>query len=264
MNFGKGGQNIVRAGNNNPNVFRGAAGNILSTYLGTKLRRSERDYNRQADLESRKEFEDYKNESGLKSRLVEKAVQGPLSSMFWDHAMETYGPEHPDVVSGKRQADEFVRPEFANQVMRYGVVSGKHGVNPAQTPASISQVEAWKRYRDSNPKVDSKKKTTDTKVDTSSAIASSPVGGFNAKEQDIQDSLRTNNAKNIFPFESSVGSSGDWSPTKFDGDQPMFSEIDAEELRADAAKNPFDTKEGYKERTSHLTDGINDGKGGNK
>jgi hypothetical protein len=146
------------------------------------------------------------------------------------------------------------------------VTSGKHGVFPAQTPASITQVAEWKKYRDENAKLDSKKTGKgDNKVDTSAAVASSPVGGFNAKEQDIQDSLRANNASNVFPFESTAGSSGNFSPTKFNDDgTPTFSEVDAEELRADAAKNPFNTKEGYKERTANLTAGINDGKGGNK
>lgn len=264
MNFGKGGQNIVQAGSGNPNVFRGAAGNILGAYLGTKLRRAERDYSRQKDEESRIRVNEASNLSRVKSNMLEGLMQPRLASNYYDHAMETYGENHPDVVAGKRQSDEFVRPEFANQVMNYGLTSGKHGVFPAQTPASITQVEAWKRYRDENPKVSTKKTTTNKTVDTSSAIASSPVGGFNAKEQDIEDSLRLNNSKNIFPFDSSVGSSGDWSPTKFDGDQPTFSEVDAEELRADAAKNPLNTKEAYKERTAHLTDGINDGKGGNK
>ena len=62
MNFGKGGQNIVQAGSNNPNVFRGA-GNILGAFLGTKMRRNERDYNREQDYAARKDFEDYKNNS---------------------------------------------------------------------------------------------------------------------------------------------------------------------------------------------------------
>jgi len=261
MNFGKGGQNIVQAGSGGSNVFRGAGGSILGKFLDTKLRRQDRDYERGKDYEARKDFDDYK----LKNRLVEKAVQGPLSSMFWEHAMETHGPDHPDVVAGNKQADEFVRPEFANQVLRYGVVSGKHGINPAQTPASVTQVAEWKKYRDSNPKLGSKKTDNNgNKVDTSSAIASSPVGGFNPKESDIQDSLRTNNNPNYFPFESTAGSSGNFSPNKFNDDNtPVYSEINAEEDRANAAKNPFDTKEGYKERTAHLTDGINDGKGGN-
>ena len=102
-------------------------------------------------------------------------------------------------------------------------------------------------------------------VNTSAAIASSPVNGFNPKEEDIQDSLHANNTRNYFPFESTAGSSGNFSPTNFNDDgTPTYSEINAEESRSDAAKNPFDTREGYKERTSSLTEGLSDGKGGNK
>ena len=158
MNFGKGGQNIVQAGNNNPNVFRGA-GNVLGQFLGTKMRRAERDYNRTADLESRKEFEDYKNQSGLKSRLIEKAVQGPLASMYYDHAFETYGEDHPDVKAGNKQATDPIRPEFAKAVFERGLTSGKHGVYPAQVPASVFQGQNWEASREA--KLNSKKTSTD-------------------------------------------------------------------------------------------------------
>lgn len=259
MNFGKGGQSIVQSGNNNPNPFRGA-NNILSLFLGTKLRRQERDYNREQDYAARKDFEDYRIKAKAKGNLIEDYTRGPAQATAarkaYDIAMET----HPE---GHEKAGEFVNPEMANQVKRYGF---DVGYRPAKTPASQSQVEAWTRYREENPKVDTKKNNKNSnKVDTSAAIASSPVGGFNPKESDIQDSLRANNRTNVFPFESTAGSSGNFSPTKFNDDStPVYSEINAEEDRATAAKNPFDTKEGYKERTANLTAGINDGKGGNK
>jgi hypothetical protein len=259
MNFGKGGQNIVQAGNGGGNVFRGAGGSILGKFLDTKLRRQERDYHRGKDLESRKEFEDYKNTSKLKhdtiSDMIRPAAAAHGARQAYEIALETHPEDHPN-------AGKFVNEEMANQVKRYGF---DVGFRPAKTPASITQVEQWQRYRNENAKLKSKDSDNNgNKVDTSSAIASSPVGGLNPKESDIQDSLRTNNNPNYFPFESTAGSSGNFSPNKFNDDNtPVYSEINAEEDRANAAKNPFDTKEGYKERTAHLTDGINDGKGGN-
>ena len=260
MNFGKGGQNIVQAGSGNANPFRGAANNILGAYLGTKIRRTERDYHREKDEESRIRVNEAQNMSKVKTELLKSMVNPAAGAhgarQAYNIAMEVHPEGHP-------KAGQFVNEEMANQVSRYGF---DVGYRPAKTPASVQQVAEWKRYRDENPKVDTKK--TDKgglKVDTSSAIASSPVGGFNPKEEDIQDSLRANNASNVFPFESTVGSSGDFSPTKFNDDgTPVYSEVNAEEDRADAAKNPFSTKEGYKERTANLTAGINDGKGGNK
>jgi hypothetical protein len=260
MNFGKGGQNIVQAGSGNANPFRGAANNILGAYLGTKIRRTERDYHREKDEESRIRVNEAQNMSKVKTELLKSMVNPAAGAhgarQAYNIAMEVHPEGHP-------KAGQFVNEEMANQVSRYGF---DVGYRPAKTPASITQVAEWQKYRDNNPKVDSKK--TDkggNKVDTSSAIASSPVGGFNPKEEDIQDSLRANNASNVFPFESTVGSSGDFSPTKFNDDgTPVYSEVNAEEDRADAAKNPFSTREGYKERVAHLQDGINDGKGGNK
>jgi hypothetical protein len=259
MNFGKGGQNIVQAGNGGGNVFRGATGSILGKFLDTKLKRQERDYNRGKDLESRKEFEDYKNISKVKhdtlSDMIRPAAAAHGARQAYEIALETHPEDHPN-------AGKFVNEEMANQVKRYGF---DVGYRPAKTPASITQVEQWQRYRDENPKVTSKKTDTgNNKVDTSAAIASSPVGGFNPKESDIQESLHANNNPNYFPFESTAGSSGKFSPNKFDNGQPVFSELDAEDIRAENLKTPFDTKEGYKERTAHLIDGINDGKGGNK
>jgi hypothetical protein len=260
MNFGKGGQNIVQAGSGNANPFRGAANNILGAYLGTKMRRTERDYHRTKDEESRIRVNEAQTMNKAKADIFTSMVQPAAGAHGARQAYNIANEVHPE---GHEKAGQYVNEEMANQVNRYGF---DVGYRPAKTPASISQVAEWKKYRDENPKVDTKKTNKGgATVDTSSAIASSPVGGFNPKEQDIQDSLRANNASNVFPFESTAGSSGNFSPTKFNDDgTPTFSEVDAEELRADAAKNPFNTKEGYKERTANLTAGINDGKGGNK
>ena len=261
MNFGKGGQNIVQAGSGNANPFRGAANNILGAYLGTKMRRTERDYHRQKDEESRIRVNEAQNMSKTKAELLKSMVNPAAGAHGAAEAYRIANEVHPE---GHEKAGQYVNEEMANQVNRYGF---DVGYRPAKTPASVQQVAEWKRYRDENPKVDTKK--TDKgglKVDTSAAIASSPVGGFNPKEQDIQDSLHLNNKPNYFPFvTANSGSSGKFSPTNFNDDgTPVYSEINAEEDRADAAKNPFNTKEAYKERTAYLTEGLNDGKGGNK
>ena len=149
MNFGKGGQNIVQSSNSNPNMFRGA-GNVLGQFLGTKMRRAERDYNRTADEESRIRVN--------KTQAMDKAAAEVFKSMVnpaagahgaaeaYRIAMET----HPE---GHEKAGKFVNEEMANQVSRYGF---DVGYRPAKTPASISQVEQWKSYRDSDPKIDTK------------------------------------------------------------------------------------------------------------
>jgi hypothetical protein len=259
MNFGKGGQNIVQSGSNNPSMLR-SAGGILNRFLGTKLNRQERDYHREKDLAARKDFKDYEIKAGLKGKLIEDYTRAPAQAMAARQAYEIANEVHPE---GHEKAGRYVNEEMANQVNRYGF---DVGYRPAKTPASVQQVAEWKRYRDENPKVDTKKTNKGgLKVDTSAAIASSPVGGFNPKEQDIQDSLRANNTSNVFPFESTAGSSGNFSPNKFNDDgTPVYSEVNAEEDRSDAAKNPFNTKEAYKERTAYLTEGLNDGKGGSK
>jgi len=273
MNFGKGGQNIVQAGSGGSKVFKGFGGNILETYLGTKLRRGERDYHRQKDEESRIRVNKANAMNNASARLFEGLMQPHVAANYYDQAFKTYGEDHPDVLDPNKEAkaNDYVRPEFATAVRERGVTSGKHGVFPAQVPANISQQEAIDRRakeREAARQAALKNKPTGengNKVNTSSAIASSPVGGFNAKESDIQDSLQKNNTSNVFPFESTAGSSGNFSPTKFNDDStPVYSEINAEEDRATAAKNPFDTKEGYRERTNNLNTGINDGKGGNK
>lgn len=150
MNFGKGGQNIVQAGNSTPNVFRGAAGNILSAYLGTKMKRQERDYHRQADEESRIRINKAESMDKAAAEVFKNMVNPVAGSLgaakAYRIAMETY-PE------GHEKAGQFVNEEMANQVKRYGF---DVGYRPAKTPASITQVEQWQKYRDSDPKIESK------------------------------------------------------------------------------------------------------------
>lgn len=141
MNFGKGGQNIVQSGNNNPNVFRGA-GNVLGQFLGTRMRRAERDYHREQDYAARKDFEDYKNTSKVKSNLLEGMMSPMVSGNYFDVANKTLGEDHPDVVAGKRQANDFERPQFAHFVNNFGIQTSKHGILPGQPAKGVLQEEA--------------------------------------------------------------------------------------------------------------------------
>ena len=130
-------------------MFRGA-GNVLGQFLGTKMRRAERDYNRTADEESRirvnkQQVMDRAGAEVFKS-MVNPAAGAHGAAEAYRIAMET----HPE---GHEKAGKFVNEEMANQVSRYGF---DVGYRPAKTPASISQVEQWKSYRDSDPKIPTK------------------------------------------------------------------------------------------------------------
>ena len=242
MNFGKGGQNIVQAGSGNPNVFRGATGNILGAYLGTKMRRAERDYNRQADEESRIRVNEAQHMSRVKANMFEGLMQPHVASNYYDHAFQTYGEDHPDVVAGKRQADEFVRPEFADQVEQYGVTSGKHGVFPAATPAGVKQAEARKRFRTTEESLPSEDNSnysgTVARFGKNGSITREPVS---LDDIEFGEKLSQTPPDSMLNFdESNRPSNRTWTP----------------EEKA--------SLENERPRTDNLNNGINDGKGGNK
>jgi len=142
MNFGKGGQNIVQAGSGNANPFRGAANNILGQYFGTKLRRTERDYHRTKDEESRIRVNEASDMSRVKSNLLEGMMSPMVSGNYFDVANKTLGADHPDVVAGTRQANDFVRPQFAHFVNNFGIQTSKHGILPGQPAKGVLQEEA--------------------------------------------------------------------------------------------------------------------------
>jgi hypothetical protein len=239
MNFGKGGQNIVQSGNNNPNVFRGVGG-ILGAFLGTKMRVAERDYHRDKDLDARKEFEDYKNESGLKTRLTEKAVQGPLASMYYDHAFQTYGEDHPEVKAGNKQADEPIRPEFADAVYERGLVSGKHGVFPAPVAKSVFQGKNWRESRES--KLDSKTSNNDT----STTVARFGKNGNITREPVSYEDIGVEESFSERPPASMLNVDESTRPSN---------QTFTDQQKADLERE--------RPRTSNLNTGINEGKGGN-
>ena len=142
MNFGKGGQNIVQSGNNNPNVFRGVGG-ILGAFLGTKMRVAERDYHRQKDEESRirvnkAQTMDRAGADIFKAMVLPGAAATGATKAY-AIANETLGKDHPDVVAGLKPATTLKHPEMAHQVNNYGF---DVGYRPAKTPPSKVQSDA--------------------------------------------------------------------------------------------------------------------------
>lgn len=245
MNFGKGGQNIVQAGTNNPNVFRGA-GNVLGMFLGTKIRRAERDYNRQADEESRIRVNEASQMSRVKANMFEGLMQPHVATNYYDTAFKTLGADHPDVVAGDRQANEFERPEFARQVSKFGVVSGKHGVFPAATPAGVVQEEA-RRLR----QTDESTKQKDAEEDYSGTVARFGKDGKITREkvslEDITSGKKTS----------------EMAPESFQEDV-YDSTAPTNRPRSHWTPERLADLENERPRTNSLNDGINDGKGGNK
>jgi hypothetical protein len=236
MNFGKGGQNIVQAGSGNANPFRGAANNILGAYLGTKIRRSERDYHREKDEESRIRVNEAQNMSKVKTELLKSMVNPAAGAHGARQAYNIAMEVHPE---GHEKAGEYVNEDMANQVSRYGF---DVGYRPAKTPASISQVAEWKKYRDSDPKIDSKTSADDY----SGTVARFGQDGKMTREKVSLEDIEFGEKTSQTPPESmretddsSRPSNQTWTP----------------EQKADLEKE--------RPRTNNLNDGINDGKGGN-
>lgn len=245
MNFGKGGQNIVQSGSNNPTPFRGA-GNILGALLGTKMRRQERDYNRQADEESRIRVNEASHMSRVKANMFEGLMQPQVAANYYDQTFKTLGADHPDVVKGDRQANEFERPEFARQVSKFGVVSGKHGVFPAATPAGVVQEEARKLRQ-----TDEKTKQGDTEEDYSGTVAR-----FSTDKSGKVTTTRQKLTEEDLDYKRGKSETPPDSMRSFDdSDRPSNQTWTPEQKSALENERP---------RTNSLNDGINDGKGGNK
>jgi len=241
MNFGKGGQNIVQAGNNNPNVFRGA-GNILGAFLGTKMRRQERDYHREQDYAARKDFEDYKNTSKVKSNLLEGIMSPHVSGNYFDVANKTLGEDHPDVISGKRQANELERPRFAHFVNNYGIQTSKHGILPGQAPKGVLQEEA-RADRISQQDENTKQSAND---DYAGTVARFGKDGSMTREKLTEDDLDYKRGKSETPPDSM---------RSFDDSSRPSNQTWTEQQKADLEKE--------RPRTDSLNKGINEGKGGN-
>jgi hypothetical protein len=239
MNFGKGGQNIVQAGSNNPNVFRGAS-NILGAFLGTKMRRQERDYHREQDYAARKDFEDYKNTSKVKSNLLEGVMSPHVVGNYFDVANKQLGADHPDVIAGKRQANEFERPQFAHFVNNFGIQTSKHGILPGQPAKGVLQEEARaQRQGDEN----TKQTSTDEYAGT---VARFGKDGSMTREKLTADDLDYKRGKSETPPDSM---------RSFDDSSRPSNQTWTEQQKADLEKE--------RPRTDSLNKGINEGKGGN-
>lgn len=245
MNFGKGGQNIVQAGSNNPNVFRGA-GNILGALLGTKMRRAERDYHRQKDEEKQIRVNEASHMSRVKANMFEGLMQPQVAANYYDQTFKTLGEDHPDVVAGKRQANEFERPEFARQVSKFGVVSGKHGVFPAATPAGVVQEEA-RRIR----QTDEATKQGGATDEYSGTVARFGKDGKISREKVSLEDIEYGEKTSERP------------PASFN-DDVYDSTAPTDRPRSYWTQEKLAGLESERPRTNSLNDGINDGKGGNK
>jgi hypothetical protein len=240
MNFGKGGQNIVQAGSGGSNVFRGAAGNILGRFLDTKLKRQERDYHREKDYEARKDFEDYKNTSKVKSNLVEGMMSPIVSGNYFDVANKTLGAEHPDVVAGTRQANDFVRPQFAHFVNNFGIQTSKHGILPGQPAKGVLQEEA-RAERQSQNEENSKQ---------------SPIGGTVARfGKDGKMTREPVSLENI-EYGEKTSERAPMSMREVDESTRPSNQTFTDQQKAALEKE--------RPRTNNLNMGINEGKGGNK
>lgn len=141
-----GGQNIVQAGNNNPNVFKGA-GNVLGSILATKLWKQKQDYMHNLS----KDRITHQTNEKVRGNMVEAAASPLIMGHYFDYANQTLGADHPNVVNGvinpatrnPYQASDLKRPEFAHFVNNFGIQSGKYGL----TPGSPSKGEAQEKAR---------------------------------------------------------------------------------------------------------------------
>ncbi len=240
MNFGKGGQNIVQAGNNTPNMFRGA-GNILGAFLGTKMRRNERDYHREKDYEARKDFEDHKNQSKVKSNLLEGMMSPVVSGNYFDFANKTLGAEHPDVVAGTRQANDFERPQFAHFVNNFGIQTSKHGILPGQPAKGVLQEEARaQRQGDENTK-------QAAKDDYAGTVARFGKDGKMTRESVTEEDIT---------YGEKLSERAPASMREVDDSTRPSNQTFTDQQKADLERE--------RPRTGNLTTGINEGKGGNK
>jgi hypothetical protein len=244
MNFGKGGQNIVQSGNNNPNVFRGVGG-ILGKFLDTRMRVAERDYHRGKDLDAKKEFEDYKNSSKLIHETAGNLIAPHVMGNVFDFANQTHGEDHPDVISGKRKSTDYLRPELREQIVNNGIISTRSGILPGTPSKAEKAAKAWENSRSNQ--VDENTKfapipSTDN-PDAGTVARFGKDGTVNRKEITTTDILGKKNKTQRAPMgmradDSTAPTDRTWTP---------------EEKSALESERP---------RTNGLNDGINDGKGG--
>jgi len=137
------GQNIVQAGSNNPNVFKGA-GNVIGAIMGQKLWTQRQDYMHT----QRKDLETHRTNESLRGDLTRSALAPHMWGQWHDYANQTYGADHPDVLSGKRKTTDFLRPDLQRHVANYGVVTSKSGPMPGAPGKGVAYAEALKDNRE--------------------------------------------------------------------------------------------------------------------
>jgi hypothetical protein len=241
MNFGKGGQNIVQSGNNNPNVFRGVGG-ILETFLGTKMRVAERDYHREKDEESRirvnkAQTMDRAGADIFKAMVLPGAAAVGATKAY-AIANETLGKDHPDVVAGLKPADTLKHPEMAHQVNNYGF---DVGYRPAKTPPSKVQSDAIaERLRNSGEEI------TKQSDGYSGTVARFGKDGKITREPVSYGDIGVEESFSQRPPASMLNTDESTRPSN---------QTFTPQQKADLEKE--------RPRTNGLNDGINDGKGGN-
>ena len=247
MNFGKGGQNIVQSGNNNPNVFKGA-GNFAAEYFGRKLRLQERAYNRSEDEASRIRVNESNHMSKAKANIMEQHVKNTLAPVAWgqmhDYANMTHeqhfketGEYHPSYVEGRTDKSSLVRPVLAGHLAKYGV-------RPSNQGPIVGAPPAGEFY---NPGGNNQKTKSDTpEEDMSGTVARFGKDGKITREPisygdiGVEESFSERPpASMLNTDDSSRPSNRTWTP----------------EQKA--------SLENERPRTNSLNEGINDGKGGN-
>lgn len=250
MNFGKGGQNIVQAGSGNANPFKGAANNILGAYLGTKMRRTERDYHREKDYEARKDFEDYKNTSKVKSNLLEGMMSPHVVGNYFDVANQTHDDNSDEVKSGAINPDTGVayksgdpkRPQFAHFVNNFGVQTSKHGILPGQ-PAKGELQEKARAERQSQQDQVTKQSSKD---DYSGTVARFGKDGKMSREAVSLEDIE---------YGEKLSERPPASMREVDDSSRPSNQTWSDQQKADLERE--------RPRTGNLNTGINEGKGGN-
>jgi hypothetical protein len=250
MNFGKGGQNIVQAGSGNANPFRGAANNILGQYFGTKLRRTERDYHRTKDEESRIRVNEASNMSRVKSNLLEGMMSPQVVGNYFDVANQTHGDDSDEVKSGAINPDTGVayksgdvkRPQFAHFVNNFGVQTSKHGILPGQ-PAKGELQEKARAERKAAEDQSSKQGPQE---DYAGTVARFGKDGSMTRQKLTEDDLDYKRGKSEMPPDSM---------RSFDDSSRPSNQTWSDQQKADLEKE--------RPRTGNLNTGINEGKGGN-
>jgi hypothetical protein len=241
MEFGKGGQNIVQAGSNNPNPFRGAS-NIVGAFFGTKLRRQERDYHRTKDEESRIRVNEASHLSRVKANMLEGVMSPHVVGNYFDVANKQIGADHPDVVAGTRQANEFERPEFAHFVNNFGIQTSKHGILPGQ-PA---KGEAQERARTERLKQQDQNTKQSSGDDYSGTVARFGKDGKMTREKVSLEDIEYGEKTSERPPASM---------REVDDSTRPSNQVFTDQQKADLERE--------RPRTNHLNTGINEGKGGN-